>query len=185
MTSLKRQISATLFLVAFTATLQIGNTFRVAQAIRMVEEFEPVKIEYVPQTEPTEATETVPETVPETTTETTVKTIEETEPVEEVVENKVYLGVFKAYAYCDCEKCCGKWSGSPTASGTTPTQGRTIAVDPNVIPLGTEVYIEGYGNFVAEDTGTGIDGNTIDVFHISHADALEWGVRQVKIYKII
>ena len=107
----------------------------------------------------------------------------ETEP-ETVVETKTHLGTFKAYAYCDCAKCCGKWSGSPTASGTNPTQGRTIAVDPDIIPLGTKVYIEGYGYYVAEDTGTGINGNTIDVFHNSHSDALEWGIKYVEIYKI-
>ena len=185
MISLKKQISAVLFLTAFIATLQVINTFNVARAIKMIEEFEPVVIERVKPTIE-ETTEPVPETTVE---ETEVKADEpentvEKEPTEVsvVAENNAYLGTFKAYAYCACAKCCGKSDGI-TATGTKATQGRTIAVDPKVIPLGTEVYIEGYGNFIAEDTGSGIKGNTIDVFHVNHADALEWGVRQVKIYK--
>ena len=91
-------------------------------------------------------------------------------------------GIFTAYAYCACEKCCGKWAEyGLTASGTVPQQGRTVAVDPDVIPLGTELWIDGEGPFVAEDTGSGINGSTIDVYHQSHADALEWGKREVMV----
>lgn len=91
-------------------------------------------------------------------------------------------GVFTAYAYCACEKCCGKWAQyGVTASGTVPQEGRTVAVDPDVIPLGSELWIDGEGPFVAEDTGSGINGSTIDVFCQSHADALEWGKREVMV----
>ena len=91
-------------------------------------------------------------------------------------------GIFTAYAYCACEKCCGKWAEyGLTASGTVPQQGRTVAVDPDVIPLGTELWIDGEGPFIAEDTGSGINGSTIDVYHQSHADALEWGKREVMV----
>lgn len=90
--------------------------------------------------------------------------------------------VFTAYAYCACEKCCGKWAQyGLTASGTVPQQGRTVAVDPDVIPLGSELWIDGEGPFIAEDTGSGINGSTIDVYHDSHADALEWGKREVTV----
>lgn len=90
--------------------------------------------------------------------------------------------VFTAYAYCACEKCCGRWAEyGLTASGTVPQQGRTVAVDPDVIPLGSELWIDGEGPFVAEDTGSGINGSTIDVYHQSHADALEWGKREVTV----
>ena len=90
--------------------------------------------------------------------------------------------VFTAYAYCACEKCCGKWAEyGLTASGTVPQQGRTVAVDPDVIPLGSELWIDGEGPFVAEDTGSGINGSTIDVYHQSHAAALEWGKREVTV----
>lgn len=91
-------------------------------------------------------------------------------------------GTFTAYAYCACEKCCGKWAQyGLTASGTVPRQGRTIAVDPEVIPLGSRVWIDGVGGYIAEDTGTGIDGSAIDVYHDSHDAALEWGRREVTV----
>lgn len=89
---------------------------------------------------------------------------------------------FIAYAYCACEKCCGEWAEyGKTASGTTPEQGRTVAVDPEVIPLGSSVWIDGEGPYVAEDTGSGIAGDTIDIFFASHQDALNWGKRQVQV----
>lgn len=52
-----------------------------------------------------------------------------------------------------------------------------IAVDPSVIPLGTTVYIEDLGYYVAEDTGGGVIGNHIDVYMASCDDAIEWGRR--------
>ena len=88
---------------------------------------------------------------------------------------------FTAYAYCACEKCCGAWSAfGRTASGTIPREGRTIAVDPEIIPLGTTVFIDGR-EYIAEDTGGGIHGNVIDVFHESHDAALNWGKRTVTV----
>ena len=87
--------------------------------------------------------------------------------------------VFTAYAYCSCYKCCGQWAEIwLTASGTKPQAGRTIAVDPDVIPLGTTVWVDGV-EMVAEDTGSGIWGNTIDIYHDTHEAALEWGKREV------
>lgn len=103
-----------------------------------------------------------------------------TEPVVNDVapieNNGTSLGQFKITAYCNCTKCCGKWAGGSTASGTMPAAGRTIAVDPKVIPLGTKVIIDGHV-YVAEDTGGAIKGNKIDMFFASHAEALAWGVK--------
>lgn len=56
-----------------------------------------------------------------------------------------------------------------------------IAVDPKVIPLHTKIYIPGYGFAVAEDTGSAIKGNRIDVCIPDKEKALEWGVRKVRI----
>ena len=105
------------------------------------------------------------------------------EPAEpQPMQPAMQSGIFTAYAYCACEKCCGKWAQyGLTASGTVPQEGRTVAVDPDVIPLGSELWIDGEGPFVAEDTGSGINGSTIDVFCQSHADALEWGKREVTV----
>lgn len=58
---------------------------------------------------------------------------------------------------------------------------KVIAVDPNVIPLGTKVWVEGYGNAVAGDTGGAINGNRIDVHVPTSADASQYGWKKVKI----
>lgn len=73
-----------------------------------------------------------------------------------------------------------------TASGSStrrdPNGYSTIAVDPRVIPLGTRLYVEGYGYAIAADTGGAIKGNTIDVFFNSSSEVYNWGVRYVNIY---
>ena len=68
-----------------------------------------------------------------------------------------------------------------TATGTTAKKG-VIAVDPSVIPLGTRVYIPGYGVAVAQDTGGAIKGNRIDVCYMTKNEAFSWGVRNVPVY---
>lgn len=94
----------------------------------------------------------------------------------------VSLGTFTVYAYCPCERCCGQWSGGPTASGVMPEEGRTVAADWDVLPAGTEIYIDGVGWRTVEDTGGGISGHTLDLYMDSHQDALEWGVREVEVF---
>ena len=89
--------------------------------------------------------------------------------------------LFSLTAYCSCAKCCGSYSPevtgreSHTATGTVPMQGRTIAVDPKVIPYGSVVHIEGMGDYIAEDCGGGVKGNHIDVYFDSHEEALQFG----------
>ena len=63
-----------------------------------------------------------------------------------------------------------------------PDRGRTIAVDPSVIPLGSRVFIEGYGVFIAEDTGGAIKGNKIDIAVSTHERANELGVQYANVY---
>ncbi|WP_394190646.1 3D domain-containing protein [Paenisporosarcina quisquiliarum] len=58
---------------------------------------------------------------------------------------------------------------------------KVIAVDPRVIPLGSKVYVEGYGYAIAGDTGGAIKGNKIDVFIPTKSGALNWGRKTVKI----
>lgn len=95
----------------------------------------------------------------------------------------VSLGTFTAFAYCSCPKCCGQWSGGPTASGTMPEAGRTVAADWSVLPAGTEIYIEGLGLRTVEDTGSGIAGDKLDIYMESHQAALAWGVRELEVWK--
>ena len=90
------------------------------------------------------------------------------------------LGAFKIYHYCPCVKCCGKSDGI-TSTGARAREGRTIAVDPSVIPIGSEVIIDGE-TYIAEDTGASIRGNKIDVFVASHEKALQLGVRTAEVY---
>ena len=67
-----------------------------------------------------------------------------------------------------------------TATGV-PTSPGVIAVDPAVIPLGTRMYVPGYGEGVAADTGSAIQGQTIDVWFESCTTALAWGRKTVTI----
>lgn len=109
------------------------------------------------------------------------QTIVEVTPTVEPSCYQVELLNCRVTAYCPCEKCCGKWSGGNTSSGTTPQQNRTIAVDPSVIPYGTEVTIDGQV-YIAEDTGSSIKGNRIDIYFDNHQDALNYGVRYLNVY---
>ena len=72
-----------------------------------------------------------------------------------------------------------------TASGLKPVRNpdgiSTIAVDPNVIPLGSKVYVSGYGLAIAADTGGAIKGNIIDVYLNSYEECMSWGRRQVTV----
>lgn len=74
----------------------------------------------------------------------------------------------KLTAYCPCTECSGKW-GKKTKLGTTAKEGRTIAVDPDVIPLGSAVLIEGKV-YIAEDIGGAVKGNHIDIYFDEHKD---------------
>ena len=70
--------------------------------------------------------------------------------------------------------------GGLTASGTRARVG-AVAVDPNFIPLGTRLYIEGYGYATAEDTGGAVKGNIIDLYMNSNSEAYNWGRRPVQV----
>lgn len=83
---------------------------------------------------------------------------------------------FRITAYCNCSICCGKWADGVTASGAGCSEGTTIAVDPNIIPLGSRVDIDGH-TYIAQDTGSAIKGNRIDVFISDHKRASDFGVR--------
>lgn len=95
-------------------------------------------------------------------------------------EGAKHLGTFRITHYCSCYYCCGGW-GSATASGVTATVGRTIAVDPSVIPLGSKVIINGY-LYIAEDTGGAIKGKKIDIYVQDHQTALNKGVYYAEVY---
>ncbi|MCM3667117.1 ubiquitin-like domain-containing protein [Mesobacillus subterraneus] len=79
----------------------------------------------------------------------------------------------------NCSGCSGR-----TATGINLRANpniKVIAVDPSVIPLGTKVYVEGYGYAIAADKGSAVKGYKIDVFFPSTSDAYRWGRKRVKI----
>jgi uncharacterized protein YabE (DUF348 family) len=93
------------------------------------------------------------------------------------VANEMYVNSTAYTAHCN--GCSGT-----TATGVNlraNPNAKVIAVDPSVIPLGTKVYVEGYGYAVAADTGSAIKGNKIDVFLPSKSAAYRWGSKRVKI----
>ena len=107
------------------------------------------------------------------------------------------IGEFTLTAYCSCERCCGRWAvnrpkdanGQPivyTASGAVAQQGKTIAVDTDVIPYGTIVIINGNA-YTAQDTMAQkikekYDGKIIDVYFDNHDEALEFGKQKSEIF---
>lgn len=101
----------------------------------------------------------------------------ETKPV--VSNNETYKATYamQATAYT---------GGTLTALGLKPVRDpsglSTIAVDPSVIPLGSKVYIPGYGYAISSDTGSAIKGNIIDLYLNSEDECINWGRRNVTLY---
>ena len=102
------------------------------------------------------------------------------------------LGEFKLTAYCSCEKCCDRWAKNRPvdengneivigASGEVLEAGKSIAVDPKVIPYGTTVLING-NECIAQDCGGSIKKKRIDVYFDNHKDALKFGVQYAEIF---
>lgn len=114
----------------------------------------------------------------------TVKKLDALAADAQITQNFKNLGSFRLSFYCTCEKCCGAYATGLTKSGTTVTEGRTIAVDPKVIPLGSRVYIDGYGVFIAEDVGSAIKENKIDIAVGNHEQALKLGIDEATVYLV-
>jgi len=101
--------------------------------------------------------------------------------------------------YCPCGECCnwrrtwygravvahGPQAGKPKAVGITASGKRggrgTIAADTAVVPMGTQVYVPGYGYGMVEDTGGEIRGRHLDLFFSTHQEAQHWGVKRLNV----
>ncbi len=85
-----------------------------------------------------------------------------------------------ATGYCPCAKCNYPFYGQPSYLGYPLTYG-IIATDPKVIPMGARLYIPGYGEGIAADQGGAIKGTRLDLCFANHQQALNWGVKTVKV----
>ncbi|MBU0699990.1 G5 domain-containing protein [bacterium] len=95
------------------------------------------------------------------------------------VKNIIHMG---ATAYSRHVQSCGKWAKwGRTRSGLKAKYG-VVAVDPTVVPLGTKLYVEGYGHAIAADTGSAIKGKRIDLCFDTHQEAVRYGCKQIKVY---
>lgn len=104
-------------------------------------------------------------------------------------DDKVLLGAPQNYkrvidmtatAYAPGQLDNGKWNNQTYVGGIV--QHGVAAVDPAVIPMGTKLWVEGYGEAIANDQGSAIKGNRIDLAFNNRADALDYGIKHVKIY---
>ncbi len=131
--------------------------------------------------------------VQETTTQaeknTQVLSVEEESPI-----RLNYIGNFRLTAYCPCSKCCGKWGKNRptdeagndivyTASGAIAQANKTVAVDTDIIPYGTILLIDGE-EYTAQDTGSKVKGQVIDIYFENHEDAENYGCKYQEIYAV-
>lgn len=128
------------------------------------------------------------------TTEFMIESIVTEPPIETEPEKPalVSIGTFKLTAYCSCKKCCGAYAynrpvdeyGNEIVYGSIGVRleaGVSIAVDPRVIPYGTQVVIDGH-TYIAHDTGGSIKGKRIDVYFDDHQEAWNFGVQYAEVF---
>lgn len=89
-----------------------------------------------------------------------------------------YVGECTITAYCPCAECCGRWADGLTATGLPAGPG-IVAVDPEVIPLGSTVIIDGQ-RYLAADTG--VEGLHVDVCMTEHEDTEAFGVQRLEVW---
>lgn len=128
-----------------------------------------------PTTEASPKSSTKEETMHEVfTAEETEVIAQASEPVSDSSpEGMTYLGYYTLTAY--------EATGNPCANGNMPSTGYTVAC--NTIPLGSTIYIEGYGTYVVEDTG-GMGGGTIDIYMGDVESCYAFGVQGANVYLV-
>lgn len=97
----------------------------------------------------------------------------------DIGQNPVQGKWWRVTAYCRGSCCCGKWADGITASGE-PAQGKLIAA-PKEIPFGTWIDVPGYGIAEVLDRGGSIKGHRLDLLFPTHQEALNWGVKYLRI----
>ena len=108
-----------------------------------------------------------------------------------IEEEKELLGTFRVTAYCSCKKCCGKWADNRPngivygASGVELVAGVSVA---SPLPFGTEIYIDGLGEYVVQDrlanwVAEKYGDKLIDVYFDDHEEAWKFGCKWLDVYK--
>ena len=103
-------------------------------------------------------------------------------PMQLEAGTRINMGEFKLTFFCPCE-ICSEGFGHETSSGKTARSEHTIAVDPEVIDIGSKVLINGIV-YTAEDTGGGVKGDHIDIFVESHEETLKRGVQYTNVWVV-
>lgn len=101
----------------------------------------------------------------------------EQEPKKQEEVKKGWTHEFHVTAYCGCYSCSEGY-GTQTSTGVTAEAGRTIAVDPDVVPYGSKVQINGH-TYVAEDCGGAINGYDIDIYMDEHSSTDRFGSQYI------
>jgi len=148
-------------------------------------------IDYLIGNEPAEESSIAAVAYFATAVETTSEAIPEAEPDAEWIS----IGTYTILHYCLCPRCCGIWSAQHqirendpdyihlTASGVEPVAGVTAAVNPDIIPFGSTIYIDGIGEYTAQDTGAVPKrSRVIDLLVEDHETALEFGRKQAEVW---
>lgn len=94
---------------------------------------------------------------------------------QETAPEREYIGEYEVTAYA---------GDTITATGTVPRPYKTVAVDPQVIPYGTILYIEGVGEVVAEDCGGAIVGKRLDLYLPSEDECIQWGRQEREVWRL-
>lgn len=110
----------------------------------------------------------------------TPKAVENNNSLTGAPQNYRKLIDMTATAYAPGPLDNGKWNDLTYVGGKI--QKGVVAVDPNVIPMGTKLWVEGYGAATAVDQGSAIKGNRIDLAFNSRQEALDYGIQKVKVY---
>lgn len=165
-----------------------------AEPVYVVEVSEPVDvIEAVIEAPEISAVPMIPK-IPEAPEEdVAIPEPDEDQKIEAALKEKgTRLDDVKISHYCICKKCCGKDPDHPaygiTASGAKAQPYVSVAVDPKVIPLGSDVLVD-YGDgeihaYIAHDTGSGVKGNHIDVCVEDHETGRQLGLKTATVWFI-
>lgn len=103
-------------------------------------------------------------------------------PAKADAKKVIDMGEFKLTAYCPCSEC-SKGYGRHTSTGHTACSRHTIAVDTDVIDYGSKVKI-GKHVYTAEDCGSHVNGDHIDIFFDTHEEVEDFGVKYQDVYVI-